>query len=154
MNNERLPILYFYKSVGFYYEQVKAYMDNFTGVKVCLYEDLVKYPDSLMKELYGFLDVDIDFKADTTVKRNVTPPVNNILQRVLFSENLRRIAAPVLFNTLGEKNSLRLYNSIVRGMKPKGMNPQTRERLIEIYREDVTRLQELTGRDLTHWLEY
>jgi hypothetical protein len=31
-----------YKTVGFYYNQVKAYLDNFNQVKIYLFDDLKK----------------------------------------------------------------------------------------------------------------
>jgi hypothetical protein len=33
------------------------------------------------------------------------------------------------------------------------MRPETRERLVGVFREDVLKLQDVLGRDLGHWLK-
>ena len=42
----------------------------------------------------------------------------------------------------------------MKNLKRVPMKPETRRRLVETYREDVLRSQELIGRDLAHWLEF
>lgn len=139
---------------GFYYSQVRAYMENFSNVRIYLYDDLKSDPLSLIKDLFGFLGVDENFKVDVSIKRNVTRPVNNTFQKIIFSEPVRSIATPVLFNTVGEKRSIRLANFILGKVDRNDMKPETRKYLTELYRDNILKLQNLIQRDLTHWLNY
>jgi hypothetical protein len=56
---------WYHTSTGFYYKQVKAYLDNFNQVKVYLYEDLKNDSPKLMKNIYEFLGTDVSYKPDT-----------------------------------------------------------------------------------------
>ena len=47
---------YHYVKTGMYYYQVKAYLDNFRQTKIYFFEEL-KFKDSLLKDLYAFLEV-------------------------------------------------------------------------------------------------
>lgn len=64
--------LYHYTSAGFYYNQVKDYLDNFDQVKICLFDDLKKDSLRLVKDIYNFLGLDTSFTLDVSKKYNVS----------------------------------------------------------------------------------
>ncbi|RKY52088.1 MAG: sulfotransferase, partial [Candidatus Neomarinimicrobiota bacterium] len=81
--------IWHYKNVGFYYEQVKDYLENFSDVKVCLYDDLRKDPIKLVQDIFGFLGVDDNFvPANIGEKYNVSGvPKSKSLHRFLRTDN-------------------------------------------------------------------
>jgi len=48
------PMIFYYKSMSMYYNQVKSYKDNFSQVLVCKYDELESDPLLLMKKIYTF----------------------------------------------------------------------------------------------------
>ena len=52
---------YYLIEAGMYYDQVKAYLENFSEVKIYLYDDLKKDPLSLVQDIYRFLEVNDSF---------------------------------------------------------------------------------------------
>lgn len=153
MKNETLTMMHYYKSVGFYYHQVKAYLENFSHVKVYLYDDLSKNPKNLIRDIYSFLEVDPNFSPDINLKMNVSLPDKNLLQKTIFSHKMRKLMAPLLFSLLGESNSIKLYNFVLKQFRKDEMKSETRQYLINLYREDILKLQDLIQRDLSHWLD-
>lgn len=150
---ENWDILTFPKGLGFYYRQVKAFQDNFSRVKVYLLDDLHAHPNETLEDIYNFLEVDPSYKSDTNTeynKSNITG--NRLLGSILSGDNiLKDIARPVLRTLLPEGGTARL-TEYLRNKNKKKMKPGTRKHLIELFREDILKLQELLGRDLSKWL--
>ncbi|MEQ9355245.1 sulfotransferase [Coleofasciculus chthonoplastes] len=143
-----------YKQRGFYYRQIKRYFDIFDPdhIKVYLYEDLNNDPNVVMKDIFFFLQVDDNFIPDVSKQHNVTYiPKNKTLSQVLDPRNststfLRKFVSPELRKSVKS----RLLNLNRRPKPP--LLPEVRKQLIEEYREDILKLQELLDKDLTSWL--
>lgn len=145
----------FYLDRGYYFNQVKAYLDNFKNVKIYLFDELVESPGDLMKDLCVFLQIKDDFTFKMNEKFNVSGRpkfkfisklirqdflIKKLLKRVLPKDKRKRMA-------LSFKNKMHEIN-----LKKEKMNPNTREKLIENFREDILQLQSLIGKDLSNWL--
>ncbi len=147
----------FYKGVGLYYNQVKAFMENFDEVKVVLYDDLAQDALNLMRDLYEFLEVDPSFGPDVSTAYSVTGVPRNrsfykfldFLTRSSALKSMVGVALPRKTRANLRKNLEVLKVKIL--IKPK-MKPETREYLKSAFREDVLKLQSLLYRDLSHWL--
>ena len=146
---------------GFYFKHLSRFFDHFPheNIKVLLYEDLSKSPESLFREIFGFLEVDETFvpKTDVTYNRsgiiknqsiNKIIGYNNPLFRVtkkLFPkqyESLRK--TPAALKVLDKVRSKNLS-------KPK-LTPELNQRIInDIYLEDIEKLEQLISKDLSHW---
>jgi len=143
-----------YKQRGFYYAQLKRYFDRFTSnqIKVYLYEDFQSESLSVLNDIFVFLGVDDKFCPNISQKYNVTSiPKNRTLNKFLDSRNptssfLRKFVSPELRKSV--KSRLLNFN---RRPKPP-LLPEVRKQLIEEYREDILKLQELLDKDLTSWL--
>ncbi len=149
---ENWEFIWFYKDVGFYYKQVKAYIENFSKVKIYLYEDLKDNQLELIKDIYKFLEVDDSFvPSNLRVKYNVSGvPKNKRLHYLLTKPNpIKKIIKPFIPQRIRRN----LLNKIIQKnlLKPK-MKLETKLYLKELYREDILKLQELIKRDLSHWL--
>ena len=143
-----------YTRVGFYHEQLVRYFRAFAPgqIRVYLYEDLTGGPVGLMRDVYGFLGVDDAFVPDMSRRHNVSGiPKNRLVHSLLRGRNPVKTALKPLFP---EKMRRRLLVDLQnRNLKnAPEMPPEARRRLMEVYREDILKLEGLIGRDLSGWL--
>jgi hypothetical protein len=139
-----------YVMLGQYYEQVKRYLTIFgeTQVKILLYEDIVSDIESVVKELFIFLNVDCDFSPDTNEQHNMyTSPKNFFIQK-LYAHKKFRIAAK---NFFGENTQRQIKNVFFKRDKPE-LSKKLKYDLSQIYKENIYKTSELLKRDLTYWL--
>lgn len=145
-----------YKSLGFYYKQVKAYLENFSQVKVYLYDDLKNNTLGLIKDMYEFLEVDASYEPDLSYKYNVGGiPKNKFIYNILFVKPklLKGFIEKVSKFFLLEEKIYKLAEDLkARYLTKQQMKPETRDYLKNLYREDILKLQDLIKRDLSHWL--
>lgn len=77
---------------------------------------------------------------------------------VFFFDDLKRRPAELasdIYRFIGLDDSFHpTLDRVVNPGKYNPMPPETRAMLIEAYREQIVRFGEMTGRDLSHWLEY
>ena len=147
---------WYYRDLGFYSHQVKAYIDHFSRVKVCLFDDLKRQPVSLIQDLYRFLEVDDTFIPDMTTDYNISGVPKSKLLKSLFSRKppLQRFVSFLGKKIYTEDEWTRLREKLKSRLlaKTKIMKPETTRILGSLYRDDISRLQILIARDLTHWL--
>ena len=144
--------LWHYKQKGFYYGQVKRYFDTFgrDRVGIWLYEDLRDDPVKMLRDVFRFLDVDGRFVPDMSMEYNPTGlPRNKILYIQLRKLTARNPAFVERFLPAG----LRGYVKSWFFDKPPPFPAEVRRQLTYSYREDILKLQELIGRDLSPWLK-
>jgi hypothetical protein len=140
-----------YVKVGFYYTQLKRYLDLFDKeqIRVYLYEDLKAEPISLVQNTFKFLEVDDTFLPDISLKYNVAGvPKNDALKMLIKNFNFVK---PVINSLLPDK--LRHYVRSQVFQKPPLLSQDIRQNLVEVYREDILSLQNFLQRDLSHWLK-
>jgi hypothetical protein len=154
---ENWEFIWHYKSVGFYYNQVKAYLENFSNVKIYLYDDFKENPLKVVQDIYRFLGVDDSFvPKNIKIQFNVSGiPKNKLLQRFLTKPNMLKKAIKPFVKVLIPKGTRqKIINKLINNNLEKSqMKPEAREYLKDIYREDILKLQELIKRDLSHWLK-
>lgn len=145
----------YYKDIGFYYLQVKAYLDSFKHVKVYIYDDFKKDNLRILKDIFTFLEVETSFVPDTKTKYNISGiPKNRFLHKMITKSNLiKSIISPIVSLGISKENRIKLIESLGSKLltRPE-MKPETREYLKELYQEDILKLQELLKRDLSRWL--
>ncbi|MGB3790819.1 MAG: sulfotransferase [Phormidesmis sp.] len=146
--------LWFYQHRGFYYEQLKRYFDRFDAgqIRVYLYDDLVKGTQAVAQDIYRFLGVDESFVPDLTRSNVSGIPKRRWLQNLFMKDNPLKAAIKPL---LPEQVRRRIARDVHR--KNTGDKPtfpvEVRQQLIETYREDILKLQDLLDRDLSNWLK-
>jgi hypothetical protein len=147
---------WFYKDLGFYYAQVKAYLENFSAVKVYLFDDLKKDSVSLVQDMYKFLGVNADFVPDTRLKYNISGiPRSKLLNSMFIKRSskvqnaIRRVGTFILKEEGWDKLRESLRAKLLLKTR---MNPETKQYLQHIYRKDIVKLQTIIDRDLSHWL--
>lgn len=153
---------YHYRNRGFYFRQLSPYYDAFGAekVQVYLYEDLRKEPLGLMRHLFGVLGVDPAFEPDMGTEHNISGvPKNQLLHKVygfLKSDRntVKELGKRVLPTPLRQRLKGRIVGSLQKNNLTKpSLPPKIRDDLMRDYGEDILELQNLIGRDLTHWLK-
>jgi hypothetical protein len=152
-----------YRRRGLYYVQLKRYYEVFgrERMEVWLYEDLKEDPVGVAQSVFRFVGVDDSFVPDTSSKHNpASVPKNEAARLAIRFMNatfpvVRKIvaSAPVVRKIVPSAYKVRqLANRRILTEESPPLDPEVRARLMEGYREDILRLQELIGRDLSAWL--
>lgn len=144
-------INYHYINQGFYAPQLQRYLNLFdsSNIKINLYSDLVKNPSHFVKEISNFLDVDDSFTAPTNQCFNKTAvPRNKVIDKILKTSNPVKEISKTL---LSDKFRKLIANKLLLS-KP-NLSYNLRQELIEIYRENILKIQRLVQRDLSIWLQ-
>lgn len=137
---------WFYKEVGLYYNPVKAYLENFTNVHVCYFEDFLKNREGFIKEMYNFLEVDTGFLPDVSTNYNPTlVPKNKIFKTLIFVKHKLKLK-----NLLPQKWKKRIYAGMMTKNSER-LNPETHSRLKSFFKTDIQKLERLLNVDLSSW---
>ena len=124
-----------YRERGFYYKQLKPYFET-------------------LQEIYQFINVDVNFTTDTSKKLHTAPKKilkNQALNELLTNSNPLKSSLKLFIpkkirqqvkTTINDKNQAEL-----------SLSKEMRQQLIEIYREDIIKLQDLLNCDLSQWLK-
>ena len=143
-----------YLEIGNYYNQVKLFMDNFSNVHVMIYDDYKYDINAEINKVLRFLDLP-EHVIDTRDKHMVGgwEWKNIYLKKLILHGNIIKKIFSVLIpsNYLRVKIRLFLQNLAVR--KTENMRQETKNKLVNYYRDDVLRLSALLDKDLTFWLD-
>jgi hypothetical protein len=146
-----------YRKCGLYAYPVHAFQTNFSRVKVLLYDDLIRDAITLVQSVYAFLDVDPDFVPNTEHRHNTSAIprwrfLNNLFMK---PKRLHKVARKIGGTILGMDRWISLRDGIrtANMQKPLPMNPEIEQKLRRFYRDDILKLQDYIGRDLSSWLK-
>ena len=147
----------YYLDFGFYNDQLKHYYQIFDNknIKIFLLEDLKNNSEGLIFDLYSYLEIDNSFKPDSSVNYNPGGiPKNRFVQKILkgpgkYKTHIAKILPNKAYQSL-IKLRLKLQNKNLRKVE---FPEEMRQPLINLYRDDITKLQDLIQRDLTEWLK-
>ncbi|HHL40766.1 MAG TPA: hypothetical protein ENJ37_09690 [Deltaproteobacteria bacterium] len=151
------PASYDYVGLGRYYEKVRLYKENFSRVRVYLYEDLTKRPQWLMKDLFGFIGVDDSFVPSDLGKRFNSAglpktPLHAAAYKLLTRYNPAAFLARRLLHERTKTKLLKMLRGRLFSSNGAGLDAETEARLRADFREDILKLQDLIRRDLSGWL--
>lgn len=137
--------VYQYSRISLYYEQVKAYLENFKNVKVIIYEDLRDNPKQTIDEIYEFLKVKKIHFENISEKVNVKKIQKN--KHVAHIGSIISKIEKVLYkkSLLGEyiisKNETKMLLSIL----------EKKTLYEDRFKTDIAKLESLLNRDLSIW---
>jgi len=141
-----------YYELGCYYEQLNRYYRVFPTkqILVLLFDDLKDNPDTLLAEILDFLGLPpfrFDFEKKAENKANI--PRSKGIARLANSRLARSLKSNLPKNIQsGLKNQL--FES--PGKAGITLSETDRKYLLGLYKEDIKKTAELTGKDLSHWL--
>ena len=139
-----------YKASGYYYRFLQPYFERFPReqIRIYLYEDWQTKSPEVLQDIFRFLQVDNTFVPEVG-KHNVTRwPRSRAIQALLTKPHeLKTWLKPLLPPRLRGAIQSLSYR------RPPSLDPELHRQLTECYREDILKLQDLIGRDLSHWLK-
>jgi len=135
---------------GFYHRHLMRFLAVFSSeqVKILLYDDIRERPGEVFRGVCGYLGID-DAIAPQTVERRVKDKATPVVP-----PGARRLLAPLkaLVEPYRETRAFVAARSLIaRQLRYPPLTPELRLRLEAHYAEDVGRLAELLGRDLSIW---
>ena len=145
---------YDYIGFGMYSRQVEAFLSFFDDVKILLYEDFSKNSGFVVSEILKFLDLETGYVISTSKRLNVSGIPRSFLARwaarIIFSPNiLKKMLIPLIPRNFRYKIRMNASGYIY---KKNTMGSDDRLLLIDTYKNDISRLQEIIKRDLSGWL--
>jgi hypothetical protein len=146
-----------HKADGYYHVQLSVYYDLFPReqIKIYLYEDWIGAPQAMLRDLFRFLQVDEDF-VPTILRSNVTRlPKSRRLHSLAthppqLGRGMRFLPTTARRAVL---SALKWMDNKFNLTSPPPIDAEIRTRLTADYREDILKLQDLIGRDLSHGLK-
>ena len=144
-----------YVGFGRYFEPVRSYLENFPRVHILWFEDLMNDAAGAAREVCAFLGLEPGPARGGAPKLNVSGAPRNRLTGVMGNflyrpGGLKPLLKPFLPYRLRADLKSRLSSRLFR---PERLEAGLRDRLIDIFRDDILALAGLTGRDLSRWLE-
>ena len=142
-----------YIADSMYGHQLKAWFQYFPRdwFKVIVSEDLKSNPAGVMKDICLFLDVSDVFDTDFRKQYNQSGTMRSAFVAKLLQSPpalMRRLMPPHMRRIVREKITIANIKAVDE--KPT-MNAATRQKLAELFRDDVSLLGELTLMDYSSW---
>jgi hypothetical protein len=145
---------YFYAHRGLYYNQVKAWMDAFPQVKIFLHDEFKSNLHETLNSLCIFLGVDAGFEFERRDDMNASRmPRFASLGRIITMESKAKYK---MLNVLPDSIRITIKEQFMRWNSSKNqlpaMSSYAKEYLANYYFSDLQKLQQLTGLNLSAWI--
>ena len=147
-------LIYHYKAASLYYDSVKAFLENFSSVKIILTEEQEKRPQQVLRDIFRFLGVDPNCDVNTEIRYNMSgKPKSQWLHQFFFEGNIaRKIAQPIARTLFSHETRMRIAQKIQeKNLTRLTINPETKKELHRYFEEDIQKLEKLLNRDLSLW---
>lgn len=146
-----------YARMGLYHVQLQRYFGLFDRrqIKVYLYDDFQADPLGVLRDAFEFLDVDATFGPQAMIKYNASGRpksrfVYQALQKLRSAKPLAERALPGRYYRSLLRAGGHLHN---RNLSKARLSSRVRRQITDdLFEEDIVKLQELIGRDLSGWL--
>lgn len=135
---------------GLYAKQVQRYLDRFPHVKIILFEDFIRSTDSVMEDIYEFLEIDNVHISLAHSNEQINP---KSLKLKLYMSKLAQVLSK---SDILKKNQLlkkinRKINQLNSNPNKQKIDPAFAKVLQDYYHDDICALEKLINRDLTAW---
>jgi hypothetical protein len=139
-------------ATAFYGQCLVKYYERFPvdQIKVQLYEDYLQDRPGQLSDLFTFLGVDPSFTPPDQRHYNSSGVPRQGWLSLLMK--YRRSMRPLVKRLVPAEVRARVMDRLFDGLDRPTKTLDERQRLVEIYREDIVRLEGLLRRDLRHWL--
>jgi len=137
---------------GFYYNQVKRFFDIFgrEQVKIIIFEEFIKNPKNIIKEILDFLEVNADPPESVELVHNIlTKPRSKLASKILQNEKIRQLGKKILSEDMAEIVVRKLLGKKITKTK---MLKEDRLFLENLYKDDIKNLEKMLGRKLPWFL--
>ncbi len=151
----------FYLDPGFYFEQIKQYLNYFSQDQIhcILHEDLVNDTNQTLIKTQEYLglritqlakqsDYKVNSRGDRLLKKKLDTKLKNIPGASYIRKHLPTSFKKDIFNAV--KNSS-FGNNTLKEYKPQEISEKTRNHLKDLFEKPNKELEIFLGRDLSHW---
>jgi len=142
---------YDYVGASCYAASILKYKEHFNHIGVFFFDDLVEDFSGFINEVIDFLE--LDREGLPTGMPHIYNPGG--IPNSALSKVLKQIAtSPLMKDFTGSAKGQRIGNAIKKRvyMKPE-LDPEVKMELTRHFEDDILLLQEIAGRDLTHWIK-
>jgi hypothetical protein len=143
-----------YSGSSLYADGIEKYHSVFgkDNVKIILFEDMVDNTNTVVSELFSYLDVDsaIKSKTSTIYNRSGNSRSRMVSNFFLKPNGIKKIIKTIIPERI--RGSIRLTLLDLNIEKKELMDLKSKKYLIEFFRQDVARLEDILGKKL-NWLE-
>lgn len=138
-----------YIELGFYYNQVKRYIDVFGHNNVCvmLYDKLKENNEKLTNNILRFLNVDLNNDINFKIPYNRSKSSTNKIIQKLYSLTFIRKSVSFLFPNI----IISYINKIFFNNKENSLSTRLEDKLYNLYSEDILLLEKMLKIDLSSW---
>ncbi len=144
-------IYYDYIGFGMYYDQIRAYVEEFPETRIFLYDDLLKNPENLLKDIYAFLNIGFINISGKERYNQSGIPKNKSIHNLLIN-SIPFVFKPfkkLLPKNIGTKIKYKMFEM---NLKKPDSDDKERGCLSSIFEEDIKKTAQLINRDLSIWL--
>lgn len=153
--NLKYDFMWMHRDLGLYYKQVKAYLDAFKNVKILITEEFRENPETEMRSILEFLEVNPNLAFNTNKEHNKSgEPKFKSLQKLITQENIiKKTLRPVFRAAFNQERRAKMRKKVkninIASYPP--MEPEIRQELMEFYRNDIEALEGLLEKKLDKW---
>lgn len=146
---------------GLYSKYIEMYFSYFSReqIRIFLFDDLRSNQQELFSSIFKFLEVDSTFVPDTSVIYSYgrggeikNKYINNVFTN---KQNLIRASISMMLRSITTSETReKIYRKLKKIFTIKiSMENDLQNKLVDFYKEDIIKLQDLIDRDLSHWLK-
>lgn len=139
---------------SYYYEAVENFIQNFTNVKIIIFEEFIKNESLYLKEISSFLGIDDSFSYKKPKNINKTGiPKSKLIDNITKGNfPLKNVIKWILFKIVDRDKLLNTTNKFRNDnlTKPK-LEEKTFRQLLDFFRKDIENLEQLLNKDLSIW---
>jgi hypothetical protein len=143
-----------YLGAGLYHEALNTYLNNFSKVRVYLFEDLKFHKEWLLRDIFNFLEVEniMTHKVNKRYNRSMLPISKN--REFIYSAIASNFLTNYAKKFVSVDNQLFIKNLVTSFTHKKPSMPEEyRRQLLPFFKDDINKLQDLIKRNLGEWLK-
>lgn len=141
-----------YLQRGYYGRQLNEYYRVFPREQICvlLYDRMRDDLEGLLTRLFRFIAVDEKFQPDTRQHYNPSGIIKNPVLRLVWTRthSVQNVLRPLMPKPVRQAVS-RYFIGLEK--EKLSLFPETRRMLIDVYRDDILKLEDLIEEDLSQW---
>ncbi|MDJ0576898.1 MAG: sulfotransferase [Xenococcaceae cyanobacterium MO_234.B1] len=143
-------------NIGLYYSNLKRYFENFNNqqIRILLFDLLVNNKRKFFSDFFEFIEVSQDFLPDTSFIVRKGGKQKELKKAIFSNPFLKATARTIIKPLTNQQQRYSLSKKFDNLFLTKNSLPDDlRSSLIDYYREDILRTQELLDINLSHWLK-
>ncbi len=145
---------------GLYFIHMSRFLKYFPRerIKIMIYDDFQKNPKTFLREIFDFLEIDLDFEPSILYRR-LNKKRSRPRSQFLFKLYVQVTSAVMLNRWLSRPMTYirtsrfsNLFHALNKGPDFPKPSPEHEAKMARYYQADIGKLSKWLGRDLNHWL--